>query len=112
MKNNVLTRNDISYVVEGISLDHIINYNEILILEVMQEVYAEDSSICNCSLCIEDIYALSLNKISPRYIQSTSVDIYKASKNYIGKDLVKANVLEAVKMVKDKPGCHNANIKK
>lgn len=37
----------------------------------MEKVLSEDKATCKCQLCIEDIFALSLNKLKPLYVQST-----------------------------------------
>jgi competence protein ComFB len=50
------------------------NINEEIVIELMEIVLNEDKNICRCQLCIEDIYALSLNQLPPRYVQSTFKD--------------------------------------
>lgn len=103
MKFDFLTRDNIAYEVNGHKLDQIVNYNEIMVLEVMKGLYKADSTVCKCSLCVEDIYALSLNKLPPRYIQSTNADIYINSRGFVGLDEVKKEVMEAAKKIKEKP---------
>jgi hypothetical protein len=55
----------------GCDVSSIENINEELVVEMMEKIINEDNTICRCQLCIEDIYALSLNKIKPLYVQST-----------------------------------------
>ena len=55
----------------GYDLSGITNINEELVAELMEKVLNEDKAICKCQLCIEDIFALSLNKLKPLYVQST-----------------------------------------
>ena len=55
----------------GYDLSGINNINEELVAELMEKVLNEDKAICKCQLCIEDIFALSLNKLKPLYVQST-----------------------------------------
>lgn len=50
----------------------------------MHKVLTEDKSICRCQLYVEDIYALSLNKLTPLYDQSTFKD-----RTFKGYDLTK-----------------------
>jgi competence protein ComFB len=103
MDKEVLTREDVNYEVASQRLGHIINYNEYVVLEIMREVYDKDNELCKCSLCVEDIYALALNKTPPRYIQPTNIEIYKSNNNFISKAEIKKHVLEAIKVVKEKP---------
>ncbi len=56
----------------GYDLAEIDNLNEEVVIELMEKVLEKDTSICRCQLCIEDIFALSLNNLKPLYVQSTS----------------------------------------
>jgi len=103
MEKNVLTRDDVDYEVANQSLGHIINYNEYLVLEIMRECYKKDTSLCTCSLCTEDIYALALNKLPSRYIQPTNIELYKNHNTFISIGEVRGIVLSAIKTVKEKP---------
>jgi competence protein ComFB len=55
----------------GYDLSGIRNMNEELVGELMEKVLSADNAVCKCQLCIEDIFALSLNKLKPLYVQST-----------------------------------------
>jgi competence protein ComFB len=55
-------------------LSSIVNINEELVIEFMELILNEDDTICRCQLCIEDIYALSLNQLTPMYVQSSFKD--------------------------------------
>jgi competence protein ComFB len=68
----------------GYDLSAIKNINEELVAEMMETILKDDDTICRCQLCIEDIFALSLNKIKPLYVQST----FKES-TFTGYDLTK-----------------------
>ena len=68
----------------GCDLSAIENINEELVIEMMEKIINEDETICRCQFCTEDIYALSLNKIKPLYVQST----FKES-TFKGYDLTK-----------------------
>ena len=79
----------------GYDLSAIENINEELVIELIKKVLNEDKTICRCRLCIEDIFALSLNKLKPLYVQST----FKEStfKDYdLTKILDRGKVLTAV----------------
>jgi competence protein ComFB len=79
----------------GYDLSGIKNINEELVAELMEKVLKEDKAICICQLCIEDIFALSLNKLKPLYVQST----FKATtfKDYdLTKILDREKITEAI----------------
>ena len=78
-----------SYDLSGIG-----NINEELVIELMEKILGADKNICKCQLCIEDIFALSLNRLTPLYVQST----FKES-TFKGYDLTKILDREKVKKV-------------
>jgi len=99
-----LSRSGIDYDVEGFSLAELFNYNEMAVLDVMREEYANDRSLCRCEICLEDTYALALNSLPPRYIQETRVAQYEESPTFIGMDVVREKVRSALRKVRDRPG--------
>ena len=99
----IISRDMIDYTVAGHSLIDIANYNEYLVLKLMREVYKKDDGLCSCSLCVEDIFALTLNSLSPRYIQVTSVRTYEESKYFIKEEEVRAKLMESVEKVRSNP---------
>ena len=101
---HVLNRDEMEYEIEGFSLRDVINFNEHLVLKAIKDILDSDASLCRCSLCIEDVFALALNSLPPRYIQITSVERYSASKDYISEKEVKQKVLEAWKIISRNPG--------
>ena len=92
---HVLNRDEMEYEIEGCSLRDVINFNEYLVLKVIRDVLEHDASLCRCSLCIEDVFALTLNSLPPRYIQITSAERYSASEDFIDEKKVKEKVLDA-----------------
>lgn len=52
-------------------LSDIVNINEELVIELVEAIFNDDQSLCRCSVCIEDIYALALNQLKPLYVQAT-----------------------------------------
>ncbi|MDF1555809.1 MAG: late competence development ComFB family protein [Deferrisomatales bacterium] len=99
----LLSRDAINYTVGGHSLADLPNYHEQAVLDLLRELYASDDPPCGCSICVEDSYALALNSLPPRYIQSTSVNSYLSSVNFIPPEVVRAKVLEAVEKVRTRP---------
>ncbi|MEW6490464.1 MAG: late competence development ComFB family protein [Thermodesulfobacteriota bacterium] len=99
----ILTRDAIDYLVAGHSLHEIVNFNEHAVLKAMRRLYGHDTSLCRCSLCVEDTFALALNALPPRYIQATSLHTYEGSSQFIAEDKVRAAVEEAAGKVKARP---------
>jgi competence protein ComFB len=99
----LISRDAIDYVVQGHSLTDLINYHEQAVLAVMREIYAGEAPPCGCSLCVEDIYALSLNSLPPRYIQATSVHSYETSANFIHAEEIRQKVSQAAEKVGSRP---------
>jgi len=61
------------YEINGFSLEKIRNTYEVKVIEIMKQELPDFSDFDNCRLCIEDVYALSLSRIPPTYVQSGSV---------------------------------------
>ncbi len=100
---HVLNRDEMEYEIEGCSLRDVINFNEYLVLKVLKEVLESDVSLCRCQLCIEDVFALALNSLPPRYIQITSLARYSKSKDFIDEKKVKEKVMEAWEKISKNP---------
>ena len=98
-----IEKDTIDYVVEGCDLFEIINFNEPMVLEAMRSTYAEDADLCRCPICVEDLFALALNALPPRYIQPTSLRTYEGSHSFNDREAVAAAVCEASAKVKASP---------
>ena len=90
----------------GCDLSSIENLNEELVIEMMEKIINDDNTICKCQLCIEDIYALSLNKIKPLYVQSTFKE--RTLKGYdlkkiLDKELVGKTINDAIATISGNP---------
>lgn len=99
----LLNRDGIDYEIEGCMLNDIINYNEYVVLQAMRDVLATNATFCRCSFCIEDVFALTLNKLPPRYIQITSIQKYAHSENFITPSEARKKVLEAWERINANP---------
>ena len=100
----IFSRDGIDYNIEDCSVTDIFNYNELIVLKVIREILREDRSLCRCPICLEDLFALSMNSIPPRYIQITSIKKYVTSDNFIDEKTIRKKVLEAWEKIKTKPG--------
>lgn len=63
------------YEVNGVPLDNIRNRNEQRVIKLLPKVLAEHLDYTPSYLDIQDIYALALNNLPPRYKQSGSIVI-------------------------------------
>lgn len=68
-----------NYQVNGIQLEDIRNKNEKKVIQMMNELIPEYGEFDNCSMCIQDIYALSLNQVAPKYIQDGTIMLKRKS---------------------------------
>lgn len=98
-----LSREDIDYDVVGHQLEHIVNYHETSVLAEMRALYEKKADLCRCEICIEDIYALALNSLSPRYVQETRAGQYERSSQFIPIEEVRVKVEEAAAKVGGNP---------
>ncbi len=90
----------------GCDLSSIENLNEELVIEMMEKIINDNNTICKCQLCIEDIYAFSLNKIKPLYVQSTFKEsTFKGYdlKKILDKELVGKAINDAITTISGNP---------
>ncbi len=51
-------------------LENVYNLNEDAVIAAIEKYFAEEEQACRCGVCIEDVFALSLNKMPAKYIQN------------------------------------------
>lgn len=69
------------YEVAGVPLENIRNRNELRVIKLMPQVLAEHLDYKPSYLDIQDIYALTLNNLSPRYRQHGTIIIKESVSN-------------------------------
>ena len=85
------------------------NYTEIAVEEVFEEVLArfrqEKPDMCTCHRCKEDIRALALNRLPPRYVATDKGEILtKVAFDLVGgKAHIIAVLWDAMEQVYNKP---------
>jgi len=93
-------------IVFGYDLSGIKNLKEELVCELMENVLSGYADTCKCQLCIEDIFALSLNMLKPLYVQSTFKETtfkdYDLTK-VLDRDKISEAIQDAVKKVSRHP---------
>lgn len=92
----------LDYEVFGISLENLRNRNEGKVIKYMRELIPQFPEFDYCAICIQDVYALSLNQISPRYIQSGTIVLRKDLSDDDFRDIVE-NAIEQVLKQKNHP---------
>ncbi len=93
-------RLDSGYVVNDYDMAHIRNQNEIRVVETIRKVVPKTKNFCGCQLCLEDVFALSLNQLPSHYVQAGAIVL--GGKTPPDKELKKV-VTRAVKAVKKAP---------
>lgn len=62
-----------SYEINGYSLEHVRNRHELRVIKSIKSLAIRTPEFDGCSLCLEDVYAISLNQIPPHYIQQGGI---------------------------------------
>ena len=83
----------------GVSLNRVRNQNELRVIEILAAVLGEYDGYDPDYLDIQDIYALALNKLQPRYMPEMSMDLH----NPVGEEMVCDAVREAIGRVRENP---------
>jgi len=61
------------YSYNDVSLEHIRNRHETKVIEIMHDLVPEADDFCGCQICIEDVFALSLNALPAFYVHASSI---------------------------------------
>lgn len=83
----------------------LINYMEIVVCNLLPILLQKYTDICKCEKCLEDIKAIALNKLPPRYVSTeqgmiyTKVQLLKIQNEI---DVIKC-ITEAIKIVSKNP---------
>lgn len=80
------------------------NYMEEIVFSLMKEIL-EDINMCTCDKCVNDIAAIALNDLPPKYIVSEKGELYSkidALRQQFEVDVISA-VTKAAVLVKRKP---------
>lgn len=88
-----------NYEVNGVPLDQIRNRNELRVIKLMPIVLSEFLDYKPDYLDIQDIYALTLNNLAPRYIQQGSIVMREPVKD----DEIIRELREAIRKVEMQP---------
>lgn len=80
------------------------NLREIMVEEKLDEVW-RDMDCCKCKMCRDDIIALSLNKLSPKYVATKEGELYGRAVEYTNEKNVEiiSQLIHAIKTVSKNP---------
>lgn len=87
------------YEVNGVPLDNVRNRNELRVIKLMPQVLAEHLDYKPDYLDIQDIYALTLNNLTPRYAQQGSIVMRESVKD---EEIIR-ELREAIRKVELRP---------
>lgn len=88
------------YYIDHHGLDEVRNANEILVIDSIKRLRGDFPDFDNCQICIEDVYAASLNQLPPHYKQNTLVIDARETP---GKDKIDKVVREAFRKIIKNP---------
>jgi hypothetical protein len=89
------------FVALGLDFHSIRNGNEERVINLMPMVFEEFPDYNPCRTDIEDIYALTLNKLPARYRQAVSLVIREP----VSDAMIRDRMREAVRIVMARPNC-------
>ncbi|MFC1476968.1 late competence development ComFB family protein [candidate division KSB1 bacterium] len=87
------------YMIDDCQLFNIRNLNEVEVVKAIRVMRDRYPDFCNCCICIEDVYALALNLLSPKYKQQSSIIL----QDKIDPDEVEDIVEKAIQRIMDHP---------
>lgn len=81
------------------------NYIEKIVREELQRLYEQDSTICRCANCYQDIMTLTLNNLPAMYVSSDVghiMTMFNLSKDQLQAQVL-VELLKAIDKVKQNP---------
>ena len=87
------------YIIHDTPLDRIRNKNEVRVIKMMSRLLNEYPNFQPNALDLEDIYALALNQLPPRYVQNASVILREP----VADEEVEQAVRKAINRVRSHP---------
>ncbi len=95
-------------MVFGIDLTDVYNFNEDLVVVLLEKFLDKEGDTCMCRNCLEDMYSLSLKRIEPRYHPNAMTEQVSGTGAYLSKQdafnkKAEAEVIEAIKVVSNNP---------
>ncbi|MCP4752263.1 MAG: late competence development ComFB family protein [Proteobacteria bacterium] len=86
-----------AYEIFDISLENVRNNHEAKVIKFMKELIPQFPEFDYCSICIQDVYALSLNQLPPKYAQAGTIILKKDLKDEDFRDVVESAIEQVTK---------------
>ncbi len=83
------------YEIGDVSLINVRNRNEIIVIQIMEKVLPDYPEFDKCTLCFQDVYALTLNHLPAQYIQAGTIMLKKVNNKVAIEEIVRSS-FEAV----------------
>ncbi len=87
------------YEVFDASMINVRNKNEKKVIQFMKELIPQFPEFDYCTICLQDVYALSLNQLTPRYTQAGTIVLKKELNDSDYRDVVEAAIESVTKNV-------------
>ena len=88
------------YWVNGHSLEHVRNRHELEVVAAMRRLLPAAPKFCGCQVCLEDVYARTLNAFPAYYVQAGSTILKPQN---IGSEALEAEVNRSIDAVRHTP---------
>jgi hypothetical protein len=96
-KEGIKMIKEADYDVFGVSLYKVRNRNELKVIEFMNQLIPEFPGFDYCAICIQDVYALSLNQLVPKYFQAGTIVLRRDLKDEDYRDVVEEAIEKVIK---------------
>lgn len=83
----------------GVSMRNVRNQNEKKVIQFMTELLPQFPNFDYCTICLQDVYALALNQLTPRYAQDGTIILRKDIQDEDYRDVVEAAIETVIKNV-------------
>lgn len=82
------------------------NFAEEQVSVILNRVLKDYPDVCKCQKCLDDMTALVLNSVKPKYVVSEAGKIYTSALNEVNRDeevFILAQVVQAIETVSKNP---------
>ncbi len=87
------------YDVFSTSMENVRNRNEKKVIQFMLELIPQFPDFDYCTICLQDVYALALNQLPPRYTQAGTIILKKELRDEDFRDVVESAIETVTKNV-------------
>lgn len=91
--------NNKDYEAFGVSMLNVRNRNETKVIQYMKELIPQFPNFDYCTICLQDVYALALNQLTPRYTQAGTIVLKKQLQEDDYRDVVESAIETVLKNV-------------